>query len=183
MPFVRPQPRHHRPAAKTPRPLLALPACIERHLGRQRIAPNELLNRWIVPLECRYDFLTLPSSKKIQVPFDQLIIFSTNLEPRDLVDDAFLRRIPYKIEVIDPTEAAFRKLLVIMAKKLGVAYDQTAVDYLVEKHYKAVDRRFRACQPRDLLQQIGNYCYYAKLEPVMSLESFDFAVENYFAVM
>lgn len=151
--------------------------------GRQRMTTDELLNRWIVPLEKRYDFLNLSSGKKIQVPFDQLIIFSTNLEPRDLVDDAFLRRIPYKIEVIDPTEAAFRKLLVIMAKKLGVAYDQTAVDYLVEKHYKAVDRHFRACQPRDLLQQIVNYCYYAKVEPIMSEESFDFAVENYFAVM
>lgn len=151
--------------------------------GRQRMTTDELLNRWIVPLEKRYDFLNLSSGKKIQVPFDQLIIFSTNLEPRDLVDDAFLRRIPYKIEVIDPTEAAFRKLLVIMAKKLGVAYDQTAVDYLVETHYKAVDRRFRACQPRDLLQQIVNYCRYTKREPVMSHESFDFAVENYFAVM
>ena len=62
-----------------------------------------LLNRWIVPLEKRYDFLNLPSGKKIQVPFDQLIIFSTNLEPKDLVDEAFLRRIPYKIEVPDPT--------------------------------------------------------------------------------
>lgn len=151
--------------------------------GRQRMTTDELLNRWIVPLEKRYDFLNLSSGKKIQVPFDQLIIFSTNLEPRDLVDDAFLRRIPYKIEVIDPTEAAFRKLLVIMAKKLGVAYDQTAVDYLVEKHYKAVERPFRACQPRDLLQQIVNYCFYAKETPVMSHESFDFAVENYFAVM
>ena len=68
--------------------------------GRQRMSTDQLLNRWIVPLEKRYDFLNLPSGKKIQVPFDQLIIFSTNLEPKDLVDDAFLRRIPYKIDVI-----------------------------------------------------------------------------------
>ena len=71
--------------------------------GRQRIDPTELLNRWIVPLENRHDFLTLATGKKIQVPFEQLIIFSTNLEPRDLADEAFLRRIPYKIEVKDPS--------------------------------------------------------------------------------
>lgn len=151
--------------------------------GRQRMTTDELLNRWIVPLEKRYDFLNLASGKKVQVPFDQLIVFSTNLEPRDLVDDAFLRRIPYKIEVVDPSEAAFRKLLVIMAKKLGVSYDQTAVDYLIEKHYKAVGRPMRACQPRDLIQQVLNYCRYTKKPPVMSIENFDFAVENYFAVM
>ena len=78
--------------------------------GRQRMAPAELLNRWIVPLEKRYDFLNLPSGKKIQVPFDQFIIFSTNLEPKDLVDEAFLRRIPYKIEIENPTAEQFRSL-------------------------------------------------------------------------
>ena len=87
--------------------------------GRQRMTTDELLNRWIVPLEKRYDFLNMPSGKKIQVPFDQLIIFSTNLEPKDLVDDAFLRRIPYKIEVPDPSEEEFRELFKIMAPKLG----------------------------------------------------------------
>ena len=71
--------------------------------GRQRMRIDELLNRWIVPLETRYDFLNLPNGKKIKVPFDQLVVFSTNLEPRELVDEAFLRRIPYKIEVVDPT--------------------------------------------------------------------------------
>ena len=89
--------------------------------GRQRMTTDQLLNRWIVPLEKRYDFLNLASGKKIQVPFDQLIVFSTNLEPKDLVDDAFLRRIPYKIEVIDPDEAAFRQLLKIMASKAGAS--------------------------------------------------------------
>src|SRR3569623_2998114 len=83
--------------------------------GRQRMSTDELLNRWIVPLEKRYDYLHLPNGKKIQVPFDQLIVFSTNLEPKDLVDDAFLRRIPYKIEVIDPDEQSFRAMLKIMA--------------------------------------------------------------------
>ena len=94
-----------------------------------------LLNRWIVPLEKRYDFLNLPSGKKVQVPFDQLIIFSTNLEPKDLVDDAFLRRIPYKIHVPDPTEEQFRELFEIMAPKMGFELEMEAVDYLIKTHY------------------------------------------------
>ena len=85
--------------------------------GRQPMPVDELLNRWIVPLEKRYDFLNLPSGKKIQVPFDQFIIFSTNLEPKDLVDDAFLRRIPYKIEVPDPTRRGIPALFEMMARR------------------------------------------------------------------
>ena len=100
---------------------------------------DELLNRWIVPLEKRCDFLNLPNGKKIQVPFDQLVVFSTNLEPRELVDEAFLRRIPYKIEVIDPTEDEFRRLFELMGEKLGVAYRREAVDYLIDKHFKAAE--------------------------------------------
>src|SRR5438128_8111538 len=118
--------------------------------GRQRMTTDQLLNRWIVPLEKRYDFLNLASGKKIQVPFDQLIVFSTNLQPKDLVDDAFLRRIPYKIEVSNPTEGEFRQLFKLLAPKLGFAYDEGAVQYLICKHYLAVNRPFRCCQPRDL---------------------------------
>lgn len=151
--------------------------------GRQRMTTDELLNRWIVPLEKRYDFLNLVSGKKLQVPFDQLIIFSTNLEPKDLVDDAFLRRIPYKIEVKDPDEESFRKLLQIMAKSLEIVYDQAAADYLVNEHYLAVNRPFRCCQPRDLMLQIRNYCRYVRKPQVMSKENVDFAVDNYFAIM
>ena len=151
--------------------------------GRQRMTTDQLLNRWIVPLEKRYDFLNLASGKKIQVPFDQLIVFSTNLEPRDLVDDAFLRRIPYKIEVGDPDEHAFRELLRIMAPKLGVDYDEAAVDYLIKTHYLSVNRPFRCCQPRDLILQIRNFCRYGNRPAKMTPENFDCAVENYFAVM
>ncbi len=151
--------------------------------GRQRMTTDELLNRWIVPLEKRYDFLNMNSGKKLQVPFDQLIVFSTNLEPKDLVDDAFLRRIPYKIEVTDPDEESFRKLMEIMAGILKVEYNAEAVEYLVQTHYKAVNRPFRCCQPRDLILQIRNYCRYVQKPVVMSKENFDFAVDNYFAVM
>jgi DNA-binding PadR family transcriptional regulator len=151
--------------------------------GRQRMTTDQLLNRWIVPLEKRYDFLNMASGKKIQVPFDQLIVFSTNLEPKDLVDDAFLRRIPYKIEVTDPDEESFCKLLKIMANSLGVEYCQEAADYLLETHYRAVNRPFRCCQPRDLILQVRNFCRYTKSPLKMNRETLDFAVQNYFAVM
>ena len=152
--------------------------------GRQRMTPLELLNRWIVPLEKRYDFLTLPTGKKIQVPFDQLILFSTNLEPKHLVDEAFLRRIPYKIHAADPSEEIFRKLFAIFAPKLGFEGPiDESVDHLIEHHYKAVDRPFRACQPRDLLLQVRNFCLYRDIPLVLKPEYFDQAASNYFTVM
>jgi hypothetical protein len=151
--------------------------------GRQRMSTDELLNRWIVPLEKRYDFLNLANGKKIQVPFDQLIVFSTNLEPRDLVDDAFLRRIPYKIDVKDPSESEFIQLFEMMAPKLGFEYRPEPVRYLIDKHYRPINRPFRCCQPRDLLMQIRNYCSYLGTPPEITPEYFDIAVENYFAIM
>jgi len=152
--------------------------------GRQRMQPIELLNRWIVPLEKRYDFLTLANGKKIRVPFDQLILFSTNLEPRQLVDEAFLRRIPYKINVTDPTEAMFRQMFEIFGPKLGFAStNQDAITYLIETHYLQADRPFRACQPRDLMLQIRNHCIFNELPIEMTPEYFDIAVGNYFTVM
>lgn len=151
--------------------------------GRQRMGVDELLNRWIVPLEKRYDFLTVSSGKKTQVPFDQLVIFSTNLEPKDLVDDAFLRRIPYKIEVPNPTEEAFRKLFEIMCRVLKIPYNQQVVEYLIAKHYKPIGRPFRNCHPRDLLLQVRSYCLYNSEPLELTNEHIDFAVENYFSIM
>ncbi len=151
--------------------------------GRQSMSTDELLNRWIVPLEKRYDFLNMANGKKIQVPFDQLIIFSTNLEPRDLVDDAFLRRIPYKIEVTDPSEDEFRNLFELMCQSLAIPYSEEAIEHLIETHYRPTNRPFRCCQPRDLLLQVRNRCRYERRAAELSRESLDFAVENYFAVM
>jgi hypothetical protein len=151
--------------------------------GRQKMSVDQLLNRWIVPLEKRFDFLNMRSGKKVQVPFDQLIVFSTNLEPKDLVDDAFLRRIPYKIEVPDPSETHFRKLFEIMCQLLEVPYRPEAVDYLVQQHYLPVQRPFRNCQPRDLLLQVRNYCFYRDLPVELREEYLDYAVENYFSIM
>jgi predicted ATPase with chaperone activity len=151
--------------------------------GRQRMNPMELLNRWIVPLEKHHDYLTLASGKKIEVPFDQLIIFSTNLEPHDLVDEAFLRRIPYKINVPDPDAAEFHELFRLCAPSLGCEYRPRVIDYLLEKHYRASGRQLRRCHPRDLLMQIRNYCAYHDLPLEVKEQYFDEAVANYFTVM
>lgn len=151
--------------------------------GRQRMEPTELLNRWIVPLENRIDFLTIPSGKKIQVPFEQLIIFSTNLDPSELTDDAFLRRIPYKIEVRDPSKQEFIKLFGLFAEKMKFPVEDDTIQYLIKRHYVAEGRSLRRCHPRDLLQQIRNYCVYNGLPMEMRREYFDRVVRSYFTVV
>lgn len=151
--------------------------------GRQRIEPQELLNRWIVPLESRVDFLTLSTGKKIQVPFEQLIIFSTNLEPSDLVDEAFLRRIPYKIEIADPSTKEFHVLFQLYCDKLECEYRPDVVDYLIQKHFVEPKRRMRRCHPRDLLGQINNFCNYNELPLELRPEYFDRVVKSYFTMV
>jgi hypothetical protein len=151
--------------------------------GRQRVNPTDLLNRWIVPLENRHDFLTLATGKKIQVPFEQLIIFSTNLEPQDLADEAFLRRIPYKIEVGDPSMAEFRMLFEVFCRSFGCQFRPEAVDYLVEKHYRHAKRALRRCHPRDLLTQIHNYCVYHDIPMELRTDYIDRVVNSYFTAI
>lgn len=148
--------------------------------GRQRISPSELLNRWIVPLENRHDFLTLPTGKKLQVPFEQLIIFSTNLEPSDLVDEAFLRRIPYRIELCDPDEEEFQCLFQIAAEKANCFYDPEAVEHLLATHYRPQNRPLRRCHARDLLQQVRNYCTYNDVAFEMRADYFDKVANGFF---
>lgn len=151
--------------------------------GRQRMSVAELLNRWIVPLDRCYDFLNLPSGKTIQVPFEQLLVFSTNLEPRDLVDEAFLRRISYKIEVPDPSLNDFRKLLSQYAQRAGFVYDEGVIEYLIREHYLMPKRSIRACHARDLLDHVRSYCGYRGQPLAMTREAFDAAVKNYFGLM
>jgi predicted ATPase with chaperone activity len=151
--------------------------------GRQRISPVELLNRWIVPLEKRHDYLNLSSGRKIQVPFEQLIIFSTNLAPEKLVDEAFLRRIPYKVDVENPSETEFRRLFLLLASQAGLACEDAAVDYLLDKHYRPQKRAMRYCHPRDLLNQALTYCRYHNLPPTASAAALDAAAKNYFTMM
>ena len=151
--------------------------------GRQQMSTDELLNRWIIPLEKKYDFLNTPNGKKVQVPFEQMIVFATNLEPKELVDEAFLRRIPYKIEATDPTEEDFQKLFCHLAAQMEIEGCAEMVDYLIEKHFKAENRPMRYCHVRDLLLQVSSYCQFLDIPVVLTHESIDAAVDNYFSIM
>ena len=151
--------------------------------GRQTMPVAQLLNRWIVPLEKRYDFQKLSDGKKIQVPFDQLVVFSTNLEPKDLVDEAFLRRLPYKIEVTGPTAEQFVDIMMIVAPGLGLHPTREQVMDLVKTHFLKECRGMRCCHPRDLALQMRSYCRCHRLPLEFSKDAVDFAVANYFAVM
>jgi predicted ATPase with chaperone activity len=151
--------------------------------GRQRVNPVELLNRWIVPLENQVDYLTLANGKKIEVPFEQLIIFSTNLDPNKLADDAFLRRIPFKIEMGDPSNEEFHMLWQLVANKQRIHCPPELVNYLIRKHYTACSRPLRRCHARDLLEQIQHYCEYNELRPTVNEQYLDYAVRNYFTAM
>ena len=148
--------------------------------GRQRIRPEDLLNRWIVPLESRVDYLTLHTGKKFQVPFDVLVVFATNLDPASLADEAFLRRIPYKIAVEDPSVEDFSRIFELNCRQRGLKYHQVMVAYLHRRHYRPENRPLRACQPRDLLDQVTALCRYRGNEPTISRELLDAACASYF---
>jgi predicted ATPase with chaperone activity len=148
--------------------------------GRQKVSPKDLLNRWIVPLESDVDYLTMHTGKKLQVPFDVFVAFSTNLDPSDLVDDAFLRRVRYKLEVRRPDEEQFHEIWELMCRKKGVPYDANMIQYLIDTHYTPTNRPYAACQPRDLLEQMIDMAYYRGQTPELSEELFDSAVKSYF---
>jgi predicted ATPase with chaperone activity len=148
--------------------------------GRQQMRPQDLLNRWIVPLEKRYDFLTLQTGKKIEVPFDVLIVFSTNLDPRDLMDEAFLRRIRYKINVPNPSWEDFRTIFQRNCAQRSIPYDEEMFKYLVLEHFVKVKREPKSVHPRDLLDQILDIARYMQKEPRLEKELIDAAVDAYF---
>jgi predicted ATPase with chaperone activity len=151
--------------------------------GRQRVAPAELLNRWIVPLESRQDYLTLPTGKKISVPFEQIILFSTNLQPYDLVDEAFLRRVPFKIEICNPSQAEFVELFRRACETMGFPWRPEVVDQLIQSAFLRVNRPLRRCYARDLLLQVRAYCAY-RGEPLdLRLDYLQHACRNYFGAV
>jgi predicted ATPase with chaperone activity len=143
--------------------------------GRQKVHPTDLLNRWIVPLEKRIDFLTLHTGKKFEIPFEQLLVFSTNLDPKELVDEAFLRRIRYKIEVTNPTETSYRDIFKQACEQVGVPYVDQAVTYVIDHYYKAGGRGMRACHPRDILRMIKDHARFRQVPPALSKEYLDMA--------
>ncbi len=149
--------------------------------GRQQISTDELLNRWIVPMEAGHDYAVLPSGRQVQLPFDQLLIFSTNIAPQSLCDEAFLRRIPYKIEVFDPTELQFRQLFNALVQQYDVNTDPEVLDYLIEYHYKRIGRPFRFCHVLDLLHQARDFCEFHSQPWTFNKEIAELACMNYFS--
>ncbi len=149
--------------------------------GRQRVEPEDLLNRWIIPLERKVDFLTLHTGKKISVPFEELVVFSTNLEVKDLVDEAFLRRMGYRVRIEPPSEKTYRDIFERRAEMTGVSYDPLLLDYLIAK-YPAEKRVMKACEPRDLLNRFLDICQYKELPPTLTRELLDLAWDNYFGM-
>lgn len=149
--------------------------------GRQQMDPQDLLNRWIVPLETRVDFLKLHTGKKIEIPFEQLVVFSTNLNPVDLVDDAFLRRIRQKIKVDNPSTEEFHQVFQMMCRARGVEYTREGFVHLVREWYLKPQRPFRNCHPRDILDQLLDIARYKRLKPIASPEMIDLAASSYFA--
>jgi len=148
--------------------------------GRQRIRPDELLNRWIVPLESRVDFLTLHTGRKFETPFNVFIVFATNLQPESLADEAFLRRIPYKILAKDPTVDEYCKIFELNCRKRGLPFDKVMVEYLDRRYYQPRKLQMRACHPRDLVEQVVDICRYQKREVVITRELLDAACGSYF---
>jgi len=148
--------------------------------GRQQMDPQDLLNRWIVPLETRVDFLSLHTGKKIEIPFEQLVVFSTNLDPADLVDDAFLRRIRHKIKVDNPTAEEFHQVFQIMCRVRGVEYTREGFVHMVREWYVKPKRDFRNSHPRDILDQLLDMTKYKRLKPIASPQMIDLACSAYF---
>jgi hypothetical protein len=151
--------------------------------GRQRVPPRQLLNRWIVPLERGTDFLELHTGKKLEIPFDQITVFCTNLKPGELVDEAFLRRIRHKIQIPNQTEEEFIEILQRVCRVNGIAYKADAVAYLVDTYYRKANRAFVGSHPRDLVDQITDRARFRKQVPELSVESIDAAAANYFVSM
>ena len=148
--------------------------------GRQQVRPRDLLNRWIVPLENRVDFLTLHNGRKVEVPFDVLIVFSTNLPPKDLVDEAFLRRLRHKIEIGDPSYEEYREIFRRVAHDKKVEYSDQGLAYLLQEWYIKRNRKLRASHPRDLCDQLIDISGYLSVPPTMSREMLDRAATAYF---
>ena len=148
--------------------------------GRQRVPARDLLNRWIVPLESRVDFLTLHTGRKFEVPFNVLIVFATNLKPSSLADEAFLRRIPYKILSKNPTMDEYCRIFELNCKRRSLAFDPVMVEYLHRKYYEPRNLEMRACHPRDLIEQVVDMCRYQNRVPVITRELLDAACGSYF---
>ena len=147
--------------------------------GRQRVEPQDLLNRWIVPLERRVDYLALHTGKKIEVPFEQLVVFSTNLDENDLADQAFLRRMGYRARVEPPTAEAYCEIFRHQANKRSIRVEQTILDHILTK-YRVERRQMKGCEPRDILDRATDICLFESQKLELTPHIIDIAWRNYF---
>jgi len=151
--------------------------------GRQMIQPKELLNRWIVPMEERVDHLSLHTGDTVEVPFDVLLIFSTNLNPSQLGDEAFFRRIRHKIEIPDPTREQFLEILARVCQQREIPLDADAALYLVDHYYERLNRGFKGCHPRDIVDLLIDICAYYGEPAAFTRRYLDAACHSYFVSM
>ena len=152
-------------------------------LGRQQIEPRHLLNRWTVPLDKGIDFMTLHTGMRFCIPFDMVIIFSTNIEPEQLIDEAFLRRIPYKIRIDRPNEAEFRSIFKLVCSLNGIDFQKEKLDYLISNYYKKLKINFNACHPRDLIDHIIIRSRYFHKKPELTRDNLDAAWSCYYVYL
>lgn len=152
-------------------------------LGRQQIDPHNLLNRWIVPLDRRIDFISLNTGMKFQIPFDVLVIFSTNIEPKDLIDEAILRRLRYKIKIDHPSETQYEAIFRRVCDKHGLAFEKEAFGFLIQECYRKNRVRLNACHPRDIVEHIVDIAHFYHCQPSMTRENVLAAWSNYFVDM
>jgi hypothetical protein len=148
--------------------------------GRQRVPARDLLNRWVVPLEAKIDYLNLHTGRKFQVPFELMIVFATNLEPQSLADEAFLRRIPYKIFAKNPSYDQYCRIFEMNCRRHGLPYEHTLVEHLHDRHYVPRRLQRRACHPRDLIDQAVTLCRYAERKVELTPELLDLVCQSYF---
>ena len=150
--------------------------------GRQKMPPQAMLNRWIVPFERGTDFLSLHTGFKFEIPFDQISLFCTNLRPSDLIDEAFLRRIRHKVRIPHYTEAEFKEIFRRVCIMQGIEYHDDVIEYLLNKYYRKTGRAIAGSHPRDLIDQIIDFSRYAKRTAQLTTDAIDAAAANYFVV-
>jgi hypothetical protein len=148
--------------------------------GRQRATPAEVLNRWIVPMERRMDYLSFLTGGKMTVPFEAFLVFSTNLNPADLNDEAFLRRIQYKLLLAGPAENEFVRIFESFCSTRRIPCTRDLIKYFIDKHYKVSGKTFRRCHPRDVLGHALNLIHFEKLPLNLTPELLDRAFESCF---
>jgi len=151
--------------------------------GRQLVAPHILLNRWFIPLERNIDFMVLHTGMKFDIPFDQLVVFSTNIEPKKLVDEAFLRRIRYKIKIDHPTEDEYLNIFKKLCESNEIEFDKEVFDYLLNNYYKRLNVKLNACHPRDILDHIIENAHYYNHSPQLTKDRIDAVWQSYFVDM